>query len=179
MRTEVSLRQFQSTLPHGERRRAMDPRAQQISEFQSTLPHGERPSQLRAIVSACEVSIHAPARGATRRNGSDFATLAVSIHAPARGATADALHTPSIPSFDPRSRTGSDRPSRRSCAPICAFQSTLPHGERQGRRRSRPNHAVSIHAPARGATALTAACTAARSFRSTLPHGERRSGAAV
>jgi len=105
-----------------------------ICRFQSTRPRGARPLDHVRYVNRPRVSIHAPARGATRhagllahriksfnpraREGRDLAHLAVirifvkvSIHAPARGAT------------------GFDRGSRQLCK-------------------------VSIHAPARGATSF-------------------------
>ena len=100
---------FQSTLPRGERRTTaiyMD----SLISFQSTLPRGERLHVHVPVLSAYEISIHAPARGATivaivtavvsadfnprSREGSDCTTdpygppsSPISIHAPARGAT--------------------------------------------------------------------------------------------
>ncbi len=59
------------------------------SKFQSTLPHGERPLEPIETWSTPSVSIHAPARGATLLPGQ---TLDKSL------------------CFNPRSRTGSDRP---------------------------------------------------------------------
>ena len=55
------------------------------------------------------------------------------------------------------------------------FQSTLPRGERRAcRSSSRQRTLVSIHAPARGATASSSSHQAASSsFQSTLPRGER------
>ena len=54
------------------------------------------------------------------------------------------------------------------------FQSTLPHGER---RKDNISHLqtriISIHAPARGATADSQHSFTGRLFQSTLPHGER------
>ena len=76
---------FQSTLPHGERLPA-DFHVPNIGIFQSTLPHGERPT---AYVT-------------------QFLKKILSIHAPTRGATAG---------FDQNKTSG-------------IFQSTLPHGER-------------------------------------------------
>ena len=60
---EDYARQFQSTLPHGERPCYETIQKQEIA-FQSTLPHGER---LRTILGTTKmfVSIHAPTRGAT------------------------------------------------------------------------------------------------------------------
>ena len=99
--------------------------------FQSTLPRGER----RRTEALCgrnkDISIHAPARGATphfmiffisssnfnprSREGSDdlaaffSCAVVISIHAPARGATrsGDILLTLRV-DFNPRSREGSD-----------------------------------------------------------------------
>ena len=56
--------EFQSTLPRGERH------AERIillmfHVFQSTLPRGERPVIVVLFVYVCNISIHAPARGAT------------------------------------------------------------------------------------------------------------------
>ena len=142
----------------------------------------------------------------------------VSIHAPARGATAPVARR-SFPGhcFNPRARTGRDlqlgrqylgcelfqsprphgarpRASRRSGA-MSWFQSTRPHGARQqssalGSECVRFNprartgrdvrlHAVrgcevvSIHAPARGATPDGGAYSYEALFQSTRPHGAR------
>ena len=98
---------FQFTLPRGERQMGAcvyRPRGR----FQFTLPRGERRRADKPFLRFC-VSIHAPARGATRRHrgpgaigscfnsrsreGSDSdstlcrCSIRVSIHAPARGAT--------------------------------------------------------------------------------------------
>ena len=100
-------------------------------KFQSTLPHGERRKARLKRERQAYISIHAPARGATlgfrlatcrranfnprSRTGSDTASgnfdeiSEISIHAPARGAT------------------GYDYETVRKAV----FQSTLPHGERQ------------------------------------------------
>ncbi len=55
--------------------------------FQSTLPRGERPPPGQDFLLLGGISIHAPARGATRRCWRCSETLSISIHAPARGAT--------------------------------------------------------------------------------------------
>ena len=107
-----------------------------------------------ARVCLIQVSIHAPARGATKftvfykffterfnpraREGRDNdvilladSTVNVSIHAPARGATrAIRLNLTRCISFNPRAREGRD----------------------QARREKSSKRGVSIHAPARGAT---------------------------
>ena len=80
------------------------------------------------------ISIHAPARGATKvtvhfnQNHSN-----ISIHAPARGATGDAKDIwLAVRNFNPRSREGSDiQPTRNKRETADKFQSTLPRGERQ------------------------------------------------
>ena len=56
-----------------------------------------------------EISIHAPAKGATRSCTSFRALSWISIHAPAKGATrADIDAALSTQDFNPRSREGSD-----------------------------------------------------------------------
>ena len=145
---------FQSTLPRGERLRLpclpnyrlrhFNPRSREGSDhfpahlmgkkflFQSTLPRGERQKVTFTVKDTEDISIHAPARGATfllpairrrcrnfnprSREGSDsycsdlskFFTF-ISIHAPARGAT---FVIWAMESFHGQ------------------FQSTLPRGER-------------------------------------------------
>ena len=100
--------QFQSTLPRGERRtrhiiRAgmpnFNPRSREGSDhspehfatavfrFQSTLPRGERQFFSFFFKAHTAISIHAPARGATRRGLPEIHNSNISIHAPARGAT--------------------------------------------------------------------------------------------
>ena len=99
---------FQSTLPRGERRRTLDTVVKSV-KFQSTLPRGERPGCFSGVgyatcsfnprsragsdvvnedeTAAGNVSIHAPARGATACRVPQGSDCRVSIHAPARGAT--------------------------------------------------------------------------------------------
>ena len=146
-----------------------------IQAFQSTLPHGERRHPLDRSLSLFDISIHAPARGAT-----PLCRLRPCLCC----------------NFNPRSRTGSDairtfqnpgkyifqstlpHGERRGFVPksihYVEFQSTLPHGERQSMRMLPHRHRdfnprsrtgsdcifivlqverwISIHAPARGAT---------------------------
>ena len=109
------------------------------------------------------VSIHAPAQGATGVRAHGGGRCDVSIHAPAWGATSATM--PRIASTQ--------------------FQSTRPHGARHycptcGARVV----GVSIHTPARGATAVEGAVDYARqvsihapargAFQSTRPHGARQ-----
>ena len=146
--------------------------------FQSTLPRGERPGcQIHGFYNIL-ISIHAPARGATRsgsasgerlrnfnprsREGSDdkeakeFYNSAISIHAPARGATnpwkgVGELQNISIHA-PARGATSSETrsPFRRQIS---------IHAPARGATRCwlsvLHSHPISIHAPARGATERT------------------------
>ena len=120
---------FQSTHPHGVRL-IIKRQSFSVSMFQSTHPHGVR-HQVFTNIPVYDVSIHAPAWGATDRSSLDYNVEEVSIHAPAWGATYRTHY----------------------CTSSGGFQSTHPHGVRP-RLKSRAIVAayVSIHAPAWGAT---------------------------
>ena len=171
------------------------------ARFQSTHPRGVRLAPLNALLTAIlEVSIHAPAWGATwqlcwpcagewgfnprTRVGCDEHVVisgdaedVVSIHAPAWGATFLTLSwEPLFSCFNPRTRVGCDLGQARICWPMQQFQSTHPRGVRPGLGQTSPKPfgcfnprtrvgcdlfalpdegglvAVSIHAPAWGAT---------------------------
>ena len=77
--------------------------------FQSTRPHGARPSAAWPALMAAPVSIHAPARGATR----PFRLI------------------PECVGFNPRARTGRDHAALQDGKPVYVFQSTRPHGARR------------------------------------------------
>ncbi len=142
------------------------------------------------------ISIHAPARGATRQTSHDYKRPKISIHAPARGATTNwrrcraketiSIHAPA------RGATDINVPE----VLYTVFQSTLPRGERHNpaihprhtadfNPRSREGsdcgvehqvrgRLISIHAPARGATIMGLWMSTNQEFQSTLPRGERR-----
>ena len=121
------------------------------------------------------ISIHAPARGATdvlryhlvnvtdfnprSREGSDQKIpilrwlLQISIHAPARGATAHGQRCLLYLQFQSTLPRGERQDMRYADLTIVKFQSTLPRGERHS---TLPIYLlrfqISIHAPARGAT---------------------------
>ena len=144
--------------------------------FQSTHPRGVRHIDTVGIPPAEEVSIHAPAWGAT---------------APLSGGC--------VPStgFNPRTRVGCDRTNLGLGTLATQFQSTHPRGVRlfrgwsrlprlrqfqsthpRGVRRLQKNCTgvgmlVSIHAPAWGATWLDTYCNAIALFQSTHPRGVR------
>ena len=143
--------------------------------FQSTRPRGARLRLAKTDFTRLRVSIHAPAWGATRVFAQDADGLHVSIHAPAWGATlllTDMLELPLFQSTRPR---GARRYHSLKINEYARFQSTRPRGARQGQkitkcrllqfqstrprgaRQFRPDAlslslAVSIHAPAWGAT---------------------------
>ena len=77
---------FQSTPPHGGRRFAVG-FSVGVLWFQSTPPHGGRLNYALSKQIPREVSIHAPAWGATTLFPPDDGGGDVSIHAPAWGAT--------------------------------------------------------------------------------------------
>ena len=141
------------------------------------------------------ISIHAPARGATRsqipftlgwtifqstlpRGDPDLNAMEkqISIHAPARGATKSILRFPigfQISIHAPA--RGATYLSGQNWCLLMVFQSTLPRGERLAMDAFGIFPAgISIHAPARGATMKNAALMALDGiFQSTLPRGER------
>ena len=105
---------FQSTLPRGERQNAAVKIARYV-KFQSTLPRGERPGCCGCWGGGRIISIHAPARGATRYMGEKQSYRSISIHAPARGATLFWVKTfCRLSDFNPRSREGSDSKYRQN-----------------------------------------------------------------
>ena len=81
--------------------------------FQSSLPQGERRSEVDQFLDLVKISIHAPARGATKYLTKKDRYLIISIHAPTRGATGRAgPYKYDFHDFNPRSREGSDKGSR-------------------------------------------------------------------
>ena len=150
----MSDKEFQSTLPRGERRyRHYMQRGDII--FQSTLPRGERHSVIYPKLPYITISIHAPARGATWSNFFQMFTYKLFQSTLPRGERPSCLITFTISSkyFNPRSREGSDlytfdfltcnhdfNPRSREGSDI--LQAGLKHH----------SMGISIHAPARGAT---------------------------
>ena len=143
---------FQSTLPRGERLVSaissstsydFNPRSREGSDqipfayavrcclFQSTLPRGERPFCAFFFFFHVDISIHAPARGATRL---------------------PRLRSSCLTDFNPRSREGSDRGTQ----PQYILNAISIHAPARGatikQKERRWEMWISIHAPARGAT---------------------------
>ncbi len=169
---------FQSTRPHGARHRTIE-EGYQSATFQSTRPHGARPSPTSPSSGSNEMFQSTRPHGARRvRSPSRSPSCAVSIHAPARGATdANKALGIDVTGFNPRARTGRDPAHQQFVGGIRGFNPRARTGRdlvarpRQGRSkcgfnpRARTGRddgcrlglvggcTVSIHAPARGATA--------------------------
>ena len=163
---------FQSTLPRGERRGGMRARAARTVSihapargatgwlalekgkfgFQSTLPRGERP--VRRTSSSRGARFNPRSReGSDAHRRIHYAHSNVSIHAPARGAT-DALSRQMVFLTFQSTLPRGERHEYAALKAQAKFQSTLPRGERlPARARALQRRQVSIHAPARGATA--------------------------
>ena len=123
--------------------------------FQSTHPRGVRLFEAVEELKPVMISIHAPARGATRSDGGyNVKRSIISIHAPARGATSIRLNL---------------------MMANCIFQSTHPRGVRLSKCFVFAlNSLISIHAPARGATRrIPGIMDNYITFQSTHPRGVR------
>ena len=83
------------------------------------------------FLSPRNVSIHAPARGATQLFESKTSSTVVSIHAPARGATPPNVQPNRNLGFNPRARAGRDFMGGTPPYGYAVFQSTRPRGARQ------------------------------------------------
>ena len=152
-----------------------------------------------ALIAAntASISIHAPAKGATRAVCNRLVDGRISIHAPAKGATwFFRLWRFRLRHFNPRSREGSD-PSGMVTRPLLTISIHAPakgatvstnrragaqgisiHAPAKGAtRRTRTRFqqlCISIHAPAKGATCGKVKQRIEREFQSTLPRRERR-----
>ena len=121
---------FQSAPPRGGRRQFNLPNTEQ-TVFQSAPPRGGRQAEGARPDRGFDVSIRAPAWGATRLRA---------VHGAVNG-------------FNPRPRVGGDSISAASAFGTRKFQSAPPRGGRPGWRGQRRHaDAVSIRAPAWGAT---------------------------
>jgi len=147
-----SVPKFQSTRPHGARPLLLFLELD-IFRFQSTRPHGAR--LFCFFLSLTFSGFNPRARtGRDPRYNQLVERLQVSIHAPARGATST-LRSSSAASlrFNPRARTGRDLYAQIEFSGELTFQSTRPHGARHDLvSYTEIGWTVSIHAPARGAT---------------------------
>ncbi len=144
--------------------------------FQSTRPQGARQRSELFINRTGQVSIHAPAGGATWTEECSPKVGDVSIHAPAGGATSNAsrppvniwvsIHAPAggatlfedfdsllFQRFNPRARRGRDQERFLELYNVRRFNPRARRGrDNQSTSRGNPANIVSIHAPAGGAT---------------------------
>ena len=210
---------FQSTLPRGERLfhsflsrpilHYFNPRSREgsdsavlalvpiSSQFQSTLPRGERRYLNPRIVVNGTISIHAPARGATKEKSapariSSFqstlprgerlysgqytcSSCAISIHAPARGATPLLYFFYIFHQFQSTLPRGERHGLFSICNIITVFQSTLPRGERLAQLVYLVDGVHYFNPRSREGSDWRRKRHLARSqkFQSTLPRGER------
>ena len=124
---------FQSTHPRGVRHSVIRDSQVRVDKFQSTHPRG-----VRLGLSRAHVDLVRSFNPRTRVGCDKILKLAkvasgeVSIHAPAWGAT---LHRRGqsgvLPSFNPRTRVGCDTPCSSQMFPRYPFQSTHPRGVRR------------------------------------------------
>ena len=153
---------------------------------------GDQPADGHLPVTA--ISIHAPAWGATRGRWRPAHRRQISIHAPAWGATRIRKRWSGIPAhFNSRPRVGGDALRRTLPERNARFQFTPPRGgrlwkrykcssqrykfqftpPRGGRRMAyrdyKRHYAISIHAPAWGATHRSRQAVWRDVFQSTLP----------
>ena len=131
----------------------------------------------RARLSArrgAQVSIHAPARGATLDGVRRVFGVHVSIHAPARGATKHGYKSRSCWKFQFTRPRGARRLSITSFSGASLFQFTRPRGARHVEGSTRLLGGVSIHAPAWGATDVASSGMDRPQFQFTRPRGARR-----
>ena len=144
---------FQSTLPRRERRPAN-------GRFRCAPPHFNPRSREGSDSTLC---------------GGNLFLICISIHAPAKGATSDAS-SGAIGRcyFNPRSREGSDQAAAKESRGGGNFNPRSREGSDVGRCNLERLTAISIHAPAKGATYFDYLKVSVRIFQSTLPRRERR-----
>ncbi len=123
-----------------------------VRMFQSTPPHGGRPDKVLSTGSSIQVSIHAPARRATKSVPLPWRQLLFQSTPPHGG-----------------------RPTReRSLDFAFAFQSTLPHGGRRAALSSSASFSWFQSTPPHGGRRFVRAYRSAHMlFQSTPPHGGR------
>ena len=115
-------------------------------------------------------------KGRDTSSTGSISTRTVSIHAPARGATRPrAPRFRRLSSFNSRARKGRDPRPLLIRISSTTFQFTRPQGARRPARRAALSAGfVSIHAPARGATSRRPRCPCRNPFQFTRPQGARR-----
>ena len=150
---------FQSTRPRGARQPILR-NAGADREFQSTRPRGARrasPWQSGSLPRCFNPRAHAGRDEIRNRRRTEASS--VSIHAPTRGATSGLLSIQYLfRCFNPRAHAGRDWEYGVMVSVKTQFQSTRPRGARPSAPVEKVEEVcVSIHAPTRGATRLSAA----------------------
>ena len=166
---------FQSTLPRRERRFLpirflrefpyFNPRSREGSDdvpqidfmvklqFQSTLPRRERQVNAVDVAGAVLISIHAPAKGATKRICRCFANTRFQSTLPRRERLFPLRHKNTQMKFQSTLPRRERQKTGGIFIPIFKFQSTLPRRERHSKLIDwLDGIKISIHAPAKGAT---------------------------
>ena len=105
-------------------------RIKALLEFQSALPRGERQTILHKVHHPLNISIRAPAWGATKSNMLSANAGNISIRAPAWGATCCCQNRYDALQFQSALPRGERLPCRVRPYLIHRFQSALPRGER-------------------------------------------------
>ena len=125
--------EFQFTLPRGERRFCIFSRAK-AARFNSRSREGSDIRSARVLISPSDVSIHAPARGATAVDETLNAdsTFQFTLPRGERRLCDERYHVATR--FNSRSREGSDSSLLDEPRRPVGFQFTLPRGERRGSR---------------------------------------------
>ena len=186
---------FQSTRPRGAR-----PQTQILNILDRLISiHAPAWGATGLCVRSCrsdKISIHAPAWGATEQIGISGIDVLISIHAPAWGATFHhlrvrtrlliSIHAPAWGAtffcigassrrrdFNPRARVGRDGSFTSFWNVKDYFNPRARVGRDHERVDVRTCQAISIHAPAWGATGHMRTMSAATSFQSTRPRGAR------
>ena len=168
---------FQSTHPRGVRLHEglIGHVFQQL--FQSTHPRGVRRKKRFGRLCRAVVSIHAPAWGATCHFllQKQASVLFQSTHPRGVRRASTSRASSVTPGFNPRTRVGCDETDGLCYKARGVFQSTHPRGvRRRPECRRGSEKAVSIHAPAWGATGQADAHPDGCRFQSTHPRGVRR-----
>ena len=148
-------RKFQSTHPRGVRRRRHGHRSHEEKRFNPRTRVGCDAGHHQKAVVPGLVSIHAPAWGATPYSALMVGSTAAFQSTHPRGVRRGRHGRRFLPAarFNPRTRVGCDESRAETDVLAGQFQSTHPRGVRPARACAVcPRGAVSIHAPAWGAT---------------------------
>ena len=152
---------FRSTRPQGARP-GLTPSSPRMTCFDPRAHRGRDEIAESLLEARHGVSIHAPTGGATTRGRRRGLPCRVSIHAPTGGATWFMYSmTGRICGFDPRAHSGRDVEHLGYREAFSRFDPRARRGRDASSRSPRSATAVSIHAPAGGAT-----CTASFWLRS-------------